>query len=71
MKRARVLQIDRVQNLRLWTKHIIRHNEVAELAGKRQSKQRFLFHGSNPGVRANLLFDLHVHQWLNKSRKGC
>lgn len=28
VSRMRVLQIDRVQNLRLWTKYVIRRNEV-------------------------------------------
>jgi hypothetical protein len=28
VSRSRVLQVDRVQNLRLWTKYIIRRNEV-------------------------------------------
>lgn len=47
VKQSDVLKIERVQNLRLWTKYLLRREEVVEAAGFAQ--ERFFFHGSAPG----------------------
>lgn len=46
--RDEVISVERVQNPRLWTKYQTRRAEVVAAAGFAQ--ERFLFHGSAPGV---------------------
>lgn len=46
VSRSEVLAVERVHNLKLWTKYLMRREEVVEAAGFAQ--ERFLFHGSAP-----------------------
>ena len=49
VQRARVLQVDRVQHQRLWTKYRFRRREIVEAAGRDKRAESFLFHASHPG----------------------
>jgi hypothetical protein len=49
VKRERVLQIDRVQNQRLWTMFCIRRKEVIEAAGGTFCNQNLLWYAADTG----------------------
>ncbi|KAK9817931.1 hypothetical protein WJX72_004478 [[Myrmecia] bisecta] len=65
LRRDRVHRIERVQNLRLWTKYCMRQDEIEHERGTHGINEQLLFHGADQGTIAIITssgFDIRVSQ---------
>lgn len=54
VSRNRVLQVDRVQHRGLWTKYVLKRQEVADAAGDVGAREAFLWHGAAKRERGQI-----------------